>query len=201
MAIELVKVRALIEVGSMRAGTPPLGYRNHILSFNVDKIRGQVSTFSASLKVHKDEISAGRLDNAEVVIYAGEGSPSNRIFTGILRSANITPFRDDPTFVVLNISGNDVLSRLQGKKYTRRCRSFRGTWVSITGVARSGLRSGKFDPVPGEKSIEFSGSALFKRDNLTSTRSAVALDNIGAAVPTGKQVSPEVILDVIPTGP
>ena len=51
MGIHMVKVRARIEIGSLRAGTPPLGYANHILSFNVDKSRGKISTFSASLKV------------------------------------------------------------------------------------------------------------------------------------------------------
>ena len=44
MAIEMVKVRAVINVGegNLRAGTPPLGYPNTILSFNVDKVRGQI---------------------------------------------------------------------------------------------------------------------------------------------------------------
>jgi hypothetical protein len=152
MAIQMVKIRAEIGIGSLRAGTPPLGHSNHILSFNVDKNRGQISTFSASLKVKHGEVSANLVGDS-IQISAGENSPSNRIFTGIIRSANITPCRDDPAFVILNVSGNDVLSRLEGKKYTRRCRSTKGTWVAINGVTRPGLRSGKLAYVPLEPGV------------------------------------------------
>jgi len=169
MAIQMIKIRAEISIGGLRAGTPPLGHPNHILSFNVDKNRGQISTFSASLKVKHGEVSANIVGDS-IEISCGENAPSNRIFTGIIRSANITPCRDDPIFVILNLSGNDVLSRLEGKKYTRRCRSTKGTWVSIHQVTRPGLRTGKLAYVPLEPTIETMGGDVEKKDNVTATR-------------------------------
>ena len=98
MAIQMIKIRAEIIIGSLYAGTPPLGHSNHILSFNVDKNRGQISTFSASLKVKHGEVSANIIGDS-IEISCGENSPSNKIFTGLIRSANITPCRDDPMFL------------------------------------------------------------------------------------------------------
>ena len=40
----------------------------------------------------------------------------------------------------------DVLYKLEGKKYTRRCRTHQSSWVAINSVVRPGLRSGKFQP-------------------------------------------------------
>jgi hypothetical protein len=172
MAIDLVKVRAKIEIGGVTAGTPPLGFDNHILSFNVDKNRGQISTFSASLKIRRSEISGGLINNAEIKIYAGTRSSygDNVIFTGLVRTATISPNRDDPEFVVLNISGNDKLINLQGKKFTRRCRSSKGVWVSIDSVSRPGLRSGKLGFEPAEKSVDMWGGDVYSKDALVSTR-------------------------------
>ena len=175
MAIEIVRVRALIEIGNLRAGTPPLGYDNHILSFNVDKSRGQISTFSASLKIRRTDISGGLVNNAEVKIYAGTRSSyaQNLIFTGVIRTATISPNRDDPEFVILNINGNDRLSYLTGKKYTRRCRSTKGVWVSIDSVSRPGLRSGKLTPTPNKEYINVWGGDIFSDSNLVTVRSPI----------------------------
>ena len=174
MAIEIVKVRALINIGegNLMAGTPPLGYNNHILSFNVDKSRGQISSFSASLKIRRDEISGGLLDDASVAIFAGTSTSysRNKIFTGAIKTATVSPNRDDPEYVILNISGNDVLAKLNGKKYTRRCRSSKGVWVSIDNVSRTGLRDGKLAYEPTKPSVDVWGGALYKQDNLTSTK-------------------------------
>jgi hypothetical protein len=137
MTIERVKCRARIELGTLTVVTP------YVQSFNVRKQRGQVSTFDASLKVSHDEIS-GTLTGNNVQIYAGEGSASELIFTGIVRNAKISPCYDDPKYVLLSVSGADPLSLLAGKKYTRRCRSTLSSWTAITGVVRSGLKSGKF---------------------------------------------------------
>jgi hypothetical protein len=194
MAIQMVKIRAEISVGSLRAGTPSLGHPNHILSFNVDKSRGQISTFSASLKVQHGEIS-GNIVGDSIQISSGENSPSNRIFTGIIRSANITPCRDDPLFVILNVSGNDALSRLDGKKYTRRCRSTKGTWVAITQVTRPGLRSGKLAYLPLEPTIEPWGGDVEKKDNVTVTRGINWVDT--DKLPGDKQTLP-IVFEVSP---
>jgi hypothetical protein len=177
MAIEMVKIRALIEMGNVSAGTPPLGYDNHILSFNVDKARGQISTFSASIKMKRTDISGGLVNNAEVKIYAGEGSPSNLIFTGVIRTATVSPNRDDPEFVILNISGNDKLSYLTGKKYTRRCRSTKGVWVSIDSVSRAGLKSGKLTYEPDQENIDVWSGDIYNKDDVVTTRPALRPDS------------------------
>jgi hypothetical protein len=182
MAIEMIKVRAEINIGegNLVAGTPPLGHANHILSFNVDKARGQISSFSASLKVRRDEVTGGLLDDASVSIWAGTDSTynSNKIFTGVIRTATVSPNRDDPAFVILNISGNDVLSRLNGKKFTRRCRSTKGVWVSIDSISREGLRDQTLSYEPTKKYIGVWGGELVKEDKLTSTRGAATLENV-----------------------
>lgn len=182
MAIEIVKVRAIVNIGqgNLMAGTPPLGFANHILSFNVDKARGQISSFSASLKVRRDEITGGLLDDASISIYAGTEQTynSNKIFTGAIKTATVTPNRDDPEYVILNIGGNDVLSRLNGKKYTRRCRSSKGVWVSIDSVSRPGLRDGQLTYEPTKPYIGVWGGELYKEDNLTSTRPPTTDENV-----------------------
>lgn len=171
MAIEMVKIRAEVVLGDLIAVTPSGNMRsnNIIMSFNVDRQRGQISSFSASLKVMSDEVK-GNILGSEVVISAGRDSPSNLLFTGICRSANITPCRDDPIFVILNVGGNDILSRLDGKKYTRRCRSTRGTWVSINSITRPGLRAGKLAYTAMDPTIEPMGGDVEKKNNVTSTR-------------------------------
>jgi len=179
------------------AGTPPLLYNNQILSFNVDKARGQISSFSASLKVRRDEITGGLLDDASVAIYAGTDQTysSNKIFTGAIKTATVTPNRDDPEYVILNISGNDVLSRLNGKKFTRRCRSSKGVWVSIDS-ARPGLRDGKLTYEPTKPYIGVWGGELYKEDNITSTRPPTTDENVELV--KDDYVKPEIVIDAAP---
>ena len=137
MAIDMVKIRAQIKIGSLEVNTP------YILSFNVTQTRGTMSTFSASLKVDEGSIR-NNLSGSSIQISAGEDKPKNLIFTGIVKKATLSPCWDDPSYVLLNISGEDVLAYLRGKKYTRRCRGTKSSWVTITGVTRKGLKSSKF---------------------------------------------------------
>jgi len=198
----MVKVRAEINIGNgnMKAGTPPLGNENHILSFNVDRARGQIASFSASLKVKQSEITGGLLAGTSVVINAGTintySAASNIIFTGIIRTVTIAPNRDDPSFVILNISGNDILSRLNGKKFTRRCRSSKGVWVSIDGVAREGLRDQKLAYEPSKPWLDVWGGELYKQENLTSTRRPTTDEN--AEKVNDDYVKKEIVLNVEP---
>lgn len=190
MAIHMIKIRATVTIGSLSVSTP------FILSFNVNKVRGQISNFSASLKVRHDNVG-GRIVGDLVRIKAGAGSASNDVFSGIVRNANITPCRDDPLFVILNISGVDVLSRLEGKKYTRRCRSTKGVWVSIENVTRPGLKSGKLAYVPAKDNLTTSAIDVNKKD--TTTKSMVR--GVPRNVPSARSGSPteEVRLEVIPS--
>ena len=137
MSIQMVKVRARITIGNLVVETP------FIQSFSVTRARGQISNFSASLKVYYGQIS-GIIAGSNVTIEAGEGAPVNKIFTGMIKKATISPCFEDPSYVIMNVNGTDKLDFLQGKRYTRRCRSTRATWVSIENVTRKGLKSGKF---------------------------------------------------------
>jgi len=175
MGIERIKVRATIEVGSITVVTP------FIQSFNVRKQRGQVSTFDASLKVAADEVY-GPITGGPVTISAGEESREILIFTGMCRSAKISPCFDDPKYVILSISGADNLILLKGKTFTRRCRSSRSTWVAITDVVREGLKSGKFTRT-NEPTIQLNGGVQFKDDTMTAHSSTEATDVEGFTKP------------------
>lgn len=137
MAIDRVKVRAKITVGDLTVETP------FIQSFTVNRRRGQSSTFDASMKVSHTEVSSS-ITGDNVKIFAGEDVAGELIFTGVVRQAKISPCYDDPKYVILSVSGTDTMGLLQGKKFTRRCRSTKTAWVSIQGVVRKGLKSGKF---------------------------------------------------------
>lgn len=135
--IEAIKIRARLEIGQLNIKTP------FVLSFNVKKSRGKISTFDASLKVKSEDIS-GPIVSETISIYAGEDGNLYNIFCGTVKRMNVSPCFDDPSYVVLNISGEDILSRLRGKKFTRRCRGTLACWAKIEGISRPGLRSGKF---------------------------------------------------------
>ena len=170
MTIELIKVRARIIIGnSITVETP------FIQSFNVRKARGQPSSFDASLKVDHSVINNTQVAGP-VVVEAGANGNLNKIFTGIIKKATVSPCWDDPGYVMFNISGLDILSNLQGKKYTRRCRATKSTWISINGVTREGLRDGKFDykfetlrssSIHSTKSLEETGRPISVADNTT----------------------------------
>lgn len=137
MAIRTVKIRSEITIGDLIVRTP------YVLSFSVNRQRGSISTFSAKLKVSHSTVN-GPISGSEIKIKAGIEGDLKLIFTGIVENMQITPVFDDPSYVNLNLSGSDVLKLLNGKKFTRRCRSTKSTWVSIEGVVREGLKSGKF---------------------------------------------------------
>jgi len=189
MAINMVKIRARVSIGDLVVETP------YILSFNVTKSRGQLSTFSVSLKVKHVDVG-GPIVGDSVLIEAGEGSPAKKIFSGITKSANITPCRDDPLYVILNLSGTDILSVLQGKKYTRRCRSTKGMWVSIESISRPGLKSGKFSYVQAEPDFDTTPIDVTKKDNVTKTQVKGIPENVPK--PRESQELLEVSLDVEP---
>lgn len=170
MAIERVKIRATVSVAGITVSTP------FVQSFNVRKQRGQVSTFDATLKVSHDEIGAN-LTGGAVAITAGAEGNTNLIFTGVCRAAKISPCYDDPKYVILSVSGADAMSLLNGKKYTRRCRSTKSTWVAITGVARDGLKSGKF-AYTNEPTITMDGGKLEKESNLTAHNGTAVTDRV-----------------------
>ena len=190
MALHMVKVRANVEIGSFSVSTP------YVLSFNVNKARGQLSTFSASLKVRNGSVG-GAIVGDKIEISSGENSP-NLIFSGIVKSSSMSPCRDDPLFAILNVSGTDVLSMLEGKKYTRRVRasSPNGVWVGIEGVTRRGLKSGKLAYLPSDENLVMNSIDVNQKD--TTTKTATTNDPSALRTTSGKGKDTEARLSVMP---
>ena len=188
--LKMVPVRARVSVGGLIAETP------FVTSFNVNRSRGQISTFSATIKVHYGQL--GNAVGGDVVIEAGPEGSINKIFTGICRSSNITPCRDDPAYILLTISGNDILSELQGKKITRRCKSSATTWVSITGVVRQGLKSGKLTYVPGDQNFFMDDLQTREQNPVTKTQSQSMPDESEVNHPKSAAEDRKVVITVVP---
>lgn len=139
-SIETIKIRATIEGAGIRAETG--GNAANILSFSVRQVRGAPTTFDASIKIKATGSTSPTGD--PLTISAGTDSTKRKIFTGMVTKATISPCWDDPSYVIMNLSGADVMYLLEGKKFTRRSEVTQASWVSIEGVNRRGLKSGKF---------------------------------------------------------
>ena len=121
VTFDRVKIRATIDVGGTTISTPD------ILSFSVTRARGQMcATFQASVKVRGE---ANFSSGGEIVISANGG----KIFTGYVRRMSITPSRTDSSYMIVNMSGRDVLSVFEGATFSRR--------VDATKMARFGVIS------------------------------------------------------------
>lgn len=191
MAIERVKIRARVEIegSSLNVSTP------FVQSFSVRKQRGQISTFDASLKVSHEEVD-GPITGVWVKIYAGTESTIELIFTGVCRSAKISPCYDDPKYVILSIAGSDILANLQNRKYTRRCRSSQAAWVEITNVTREGLRTGKFSKEYG--TIQFEGGDTFGKDgSLVGSTTTANVERNKTSTPNNSHIANSPDISVI----
>ena len=188
MGIELIKVRAKISVGNLSVETP------FVQSFNVQKTRGQISSFTAQLKVDSDQLSGSNVGGL-VSIEAGANGTMNQIYTGILKKSTIAPCWDDPGYVIWNISGEDTLSLLNGKKYTRRCRSTKHSYVTINSVIRKGLRGGKFQAVVN--TIETNSGTSVGEFEL---KAPPIPNSVGSRMPSAKQQTCGVNVTMIPPG-
>lgn len=159
--LKLIPVRATVVVGGLSVSTP------YVVSFNVNRSRGQISTFSATIKVHYAQLASAV--GGPVTITAGPALAQHRIFTGICRSSNVTPCRDDPAYILLTVSGEDILSELKNKKITRRCKSSKATWVEITGVVRPGIKSGKLAYQDRDENLTTDGMNTQNENTVTYT--------------------------------
>ena len=92
--ITRVKVRARITIGNLVVETP------YVTSFNVTANRGSPSTFNASLKVSNTDMN-GPITGSDIKIEAGENSPSNTVFVGVIKEAKVSPCFDDPSLATL----------------------------------------------------------------------------------------------------
>ena len=118
--LEKQPIRAEITIGDSYTIRTP-----NVMSFNVTRSRGQASAqFSASVKIDYDDISSSSsLINSKIIIKAGESTNFGSlpiVFTGLVYKCVINPIRTDASKVMLNITGQDVLSILNGQKVNRR---------------------------------------------------------------------------------
>ena len=124
MSVTLDKqpVRASILIGDLGTIETP-----NIVSFSVRRARNQMcATFQASIKVDVDELNSSiDILNEGVVIKAGIKGNLKTIFTGSISSCIVNPIKTDASKVMLNLSGKDVLSRLEGQKINRRVTTYR----------------------------------------------------------------------------
>lgn len=106
----------------------------YVLSFNVSKQRGQmIGSFSATIQVKVEDLpNSNLLSGQGIEIYAGLKDNLKKIFTGEIRFIRINPSWDKPEYLNLDISGSDVLQRLETKRYSRRIPwSSGGVWARI----------------------------------------------------------------------
>ena len=82
-----VKVDCEIYAGGIFAHTPRSD-GNHVLSFNVDKVRGQPGTCSISLRVYRNQ---ARTSGGDIRINAGADGALNPIFYGYIKSITVSP--------------------------------------------------------------------------------------------------------------
>ena len=170
MALETVPIRAKISFGNLTVETP------FILSFNIKKERNNKSTFSASLKVLSTDLN--NLGGSTVVISAGIVTNQHKIFTGYILQSNPSPCWEDPKYVILNISGADVLHRLEHEKYTRLQTSAKSKWAAITGVSRKAKKGSQFKLVNHEILNTTDGESVLDDANKDKVTTSV-LDELG----------------------
>ena len=178
MSIERVPIRATITFGGISVATP------YILSFNVTKTRNSKSTFSASLKVMSTKLSS--LINNEVTISAGEKGRERLIFTGFILSSRPSICFDDPNYTILNISGSDILYRLEGEKYTRRQMDSQARWAIIDSVIRPAEKGSQFALVNAQ--VQFNDHDITgkneqkNKNNNTSDLNSFGVSNLASGL-------------------
>jgi len=182
--ITRVKVRAKVGIGDLTVATP------YVKSFNVNQARGQISTFDVSLMVSHDDIK-DTITGDSVVIEAGEEGKLKKIFQGIARKAKIAPCWEDPKYVILSVSGEDILSQLRGKKFSRRCRSQLSCWTTIDDVVRDGLKSDKF-LFQGNQMWLMDGAKPLKENQVIHYKGSIPHEGPGGAKASNSQGSGDV---------
>jgi len=155
MSIREEPIRATVRLGNIEVETP------YVLSFNVNKVRNSKSTFSASLKI--DAYDLQHISDNTIIILAGTKRKQKKIFTGFILNSTPSPCWDDPKYVILNLSGSDILYRLENERYTRRQTSMSSRWALITGVQRKAPKGAQFK--------------LVKEDVLLPTDGDIATDD------------------------
>lgn len=173
--IKTIKIRAKIEGDKFSVQTP------YIHQFSVTKRRGQMSSFSAVLKISPIE---AKDVGGDIVIHSGVEGSMEKIFTGIITRAVVSPCWDDPSYIMLNISGYDCLYKIKDVKYSRRLSDSRISWATIDGVVNRRLKSGKFK-YANESILAFEQEAL-RDQNIMNGMPPEFIKELGEAISSDK---------------
>jgi len=142
-AVELEPIRARIEINDTFIVETP-----DVKSISVNKSRGSnIGTFSATIEVKVDaNFGSPTGSGGKIRIYAGTKDnyvTKGPIFTGKIRNIRPSPTPGKPNYYTLSLSGDDVMSTLQNKKFSRRIPTDGpGVFVTITGVVGQRPTSG-----------------------------------------------------------
>jgi hypothetical protein len=122
------KVRAEVYLGAQLLAKTPF-----VLNFTVNKSRTQLST-TASVTL---ELLAGTSFplGEQLKIKAGLRGSLKDIFAGEINTTRVDPSFGKPSYYKLTMTASGVLSKLEGKKFSRRLRSDgQGMFCLITGA-------------------------------------------------------------------
>jgi hypothetical protein len=179
MGIEVTAIRAKVTFGTVVVETP------YILSFGVSKSRNSSSTFNAAVKILTDDL--GNITDNNIVIEAGVLDDLNTIFTGYVLRTAPSPCWEDPNYVTLNISGSDILYRLQNEKYTRRQIAKQNKWAAIDSVTKKADKGAQFKLINSEVLVTTGGSMTTKFQEQDTQRKNSDISNLAQAVPSSVQ--------------
>jgi hypothetical protein len=190
------QIRSIIEIANLFTIETP-----YVRSFNINKQRGNIiSTFSATIEILAADLLevvdesldlAGRM----LTISAGLRDQEELLFTGEIRNVQINPSWDKPEYFILNISGRDVMGRLEGKRYSRRVKwDSAGVWAKITNVrtVRQRKVARGFDKKYVRKIARITG---FPDQSLLEHSSFVYARDLSKIDPYGKIVNPDKRVD------
>lgn len=196
--LERQAVRAEVNIGDKIIIETP-----DVISFNVSKRRGQMAaTFSASLKVPYDfMISSKEVLVDKITISAGVKDRLKTIFTGAIYQAVINPIRTDASKVMLNISGSDVLSILEGQHVNRRVKTWKDgdtppeRWGIINNIVKEHTPLSKRFPIKLYTPLDV---AVYELKNIHIIRTPDAFKTGNDVVRTGnREVRGGIEVDIV----
>jgi len=156
-------IRAKVETALVRGviETP------NVLSFSVRRARKQMSAnFSVSIKVRPENLVESTSGNSTIQIFAGKKGSLGLIFTGIVEKCVIQPVRSDAAKIILNMSGRDTFSVMEGQKINRRLKTVgkdMERWGVVTGIkTRNTARQDQFK----EKIVDWKAQGIVNLQNM-----------------------------------
>ena len=107
------------------------------------------------------------------------------VFVISVRPSRAIACFDDPNYTVLNISGSDVLYRLDGEKYTRRQMDSKSRWAIIDGVIRAAEKGSQFALV--NTNVQFTDDDISsKMATKNKSNNVPSIESLGAVnLPSG----------------